>query len=480
MQAVVLPTDADAQSFRALARRAIAARLPPEEIAFVTDSVSLLPTACLPETGGKLIVPRAYGELLEAAAMHRAADRFDLLYALLWRITHGERELTTRAADPLVARLRNYEKSVRRDIHKMHAFVRFRETSEQDRTLYVAWFEPQHRILKAAAPFFRDRFADMEWVIATPDGTACWRNNQLSFAEAGPRFPETADPVLDNVWLTYFRTTFNPARLRVKAMTAEMPRRYWQTMPETALLPGMIAAASSRTVSMRTRDADTPPRFAEKAAPRPLIAPRAETTLDELHQEAASCRRCPLHADATQTVFGYGPVTASLVFVGEQPGDQEDLAGRPFVGPAGQLLDRALAEAGIDRSTAYLTNAVKHFKHEPRGKRRIHKRPNAGEVRACRWWLDRELAALRPRLVVALGGTAAQALSGHPVTVQDNRGPTFFGKLNGFITVHPSFLLRIPDAERQKLEYRLFVQDLCAVRDACAISTLRQTMPLEK
>jgi DNA polymerase len=148
------------------------------------------------------------------------------------------------------------------------------------------------------------------------------------------------------------------------------------------------------------------------------------------------------------------------MFVGEQPGDQEDLAGRPFVGPAGQLFDRALAEAGIARETVYVTNAVKHFKFEPRGKRRIHKKPNAGEVAACRWWLEKEIAAVKPQLIVALGGTAASALARRPVSVQRERGPVGFGPLRGFVTVHPSFLLRLPDESAKAAEYQRFVSDL--------------------
>src|SRR5262249_38647740 len=153
---------------------------------------------------------------------------------------------------------------------------------------------------------------------------------------------------------------------------------------------------------------------------------------------------------------------------GEQPGDQEDIAGRPFVGPAGQLLDKALAEAGIARREVYLTNAVKHFKYEPRGKRRIHKKPNAGEIRACRWWLEKELAALKPALVVALGATAAQALSGRPVSVLRDRGPTEFAGLPGYLTIHPSYLLRLPEEADKEAEFHKFVSDLKAASAAVA------------
>jgi uracil-DNA glycosylase family protein len=183
--------------------------------------------------------------------------------------------------------------------------------------------------------------------------------------------------------------------------------------------------------------------------------------LSTLRRAAAGCTRCDLYRLATQTVFGEGPAHAQIVLVGEQPGDQEDLAGKPFVGPAGKLLDRALEEAGIERDKVYITNAVKHFKFEPRGKRRIHAKPNAGEIKACKWWLEREFAALAPRVVVALGATAAQALSGHAVAVTRMRGrETELMGVRGLITVHPSYLLRIPDEAAKAAEYEKFVADL--------------------
>ena len=193
-----------------------------------------------------------------------------------------------------------------------------------------------------------------------------------------------------------------------------------------------------------------------------------KTSLTTLRQEAAHCTRCDLYRHATQTVFGEGLADARIVLVGEQPGDSEDLAGKPFVGPAGKLLDRALEEAGIERDKVYVTNAVKHFKFEPRGKRRIHVKPNAGEIAACKWWLEREFAALSPKLVVALGATAAQALSGHAVSVTRVRGrETELMGRRGMITVHPSYLLRIPDEDAKALEYKKFVTDL---RHAAALA----------
>jgi DNA polymerase len=172
----------------------------------------------------------------------------------------------------------------------------------------------------------------------------------------------------------------------------------------------------------------------------------------------------PLVPGATRAVLGEGPVGASIAFVGEQPGDQEDRQGRPFVGPAGQLLDRAMSEAGIDRDRVYVTNAIKHFKFEQRGKRRLHQRPTAGEVKHYRWWLEQELRLVRPKVVVALGATAVLALAGKPLPIARSRGPADFQGRAGFITVHPSFLLRVPDPDAKEQGYRDFVRDLKNIR----------------
>jgi uracil-DNA glycosylase len=189
---------------------------------------------------------------------------------------------------------------------------------------------------------------------------------------------------------------------------------------------------------------------------------RSSDKIDNLRREAASCRACPLWKDATQTVFGEGPPDAEIMLVGEQPGDREDREGRPFVGPAGLLLDRALADAGVDRKRAYVTNAVKHFKFEPRGKRRLHKRPNASEIKICRRWLFDEIEAIGPRLIVALGATAAQGLTGRAIPVQSNRGAVLDAAngLRVFVTIHPSALLRLQDEEEKRSAYASFVNDL--------------------
>lgn len=190
--------------------------------------------------------------------------------------------------------------------------------------------------------------------------------------------------------------------------------------------------------------------------------PVTAESLAALRAEAASCRDCPLWKNATQTVFGEGLARARLMLVGEQPGDKEDLAGKPFVGPAGSMLDRALEEAGIDRKKVYVTNAVKHFKYVPRGKIRLHQKPSTPEIRACRQWYERELTSVRPNLVVAMGATAAQCVFGKITPINRNRGRsvTLEDGTEALVTVHPSYLLRLPDEESRTREYRRFVDDL--------------------
>ena len=188
-----------------------------------------------------------------------------------------------------------------------------------------------------------------------------------------------------------------------------------------------------------------------------------DPSLPALRDAAAGCTACPLHLTGTQTVFGEGSTGATIMLVGEQPGDQEDLQGRPFVGPAGQLFDRALGEAGVDRSRTYVTNAVKHFKFEARGKRRIHSKPNGPEIDACRWWIEQERILIRPPITVALGATAARSLFGKVVTISAMRGrpQQAYDGGEAWVTVHPSFLLRVRDNREE--EYARFVEDLRAI-----------------
>jgi DNA polymerase len=387
-------------------------------------------------------------DLAQTAVLHSDPERFALLYTLLAGLVAAPRRIDD-AADPLVRRLVEKAKAVRRDVHKMRAFVRFREVQDAQGARYVAWFEPEHHIVRANARFFVDRFANMRWSILTPGLSLHWDGETLAEGPGATRADAPgADPVED-VWKTYYASIFNPARLKTGAMLKEMPRKYWKNMPETALVKELVATARQRETAMVTKARSGP-------------GGNIEGAWEALRDEAESCTRCHLYKHATQTVFGEGPVDARMMFVGEQPGDQEDLAGRPFVGPAGQMFDKAIGEAGIDRDTVYVTNAVKHFKFEPRGKRRIHSKPDAGEISACRWWYEQERLLIKPEITVALGATAARQMLGKVVTISGTRGRAIAlaeGGL-GWVTIHPSFLLRMPDKSRAADEFAAFVEDL--------------------
>ncbi|MES1924931.1 UdgX family uracil-DNA binding protein [Salinisphaera sp. T31B1] len=465
----------DFAGWQAAARAQWQAGTPPEAIWWQPDRQAMAGG----ETDGSAPrVPRAFVSLARTAACHRSADRWALLYQLLWRLTHGERHLLELSGDPQVARVNAYAKAVRRDIHKMKAFVRFRAVAEpdapDDAPRYVAWFEPEHFIVEKASGFFRRRFANMRWSILTPYRCAHYEGASAGGVWFSPGTDKSAAPegdVLEDAWRTYYRSIFNPARVKISAMRSEMPVKYWKNMPEAHLIPQLLREADRRVEVMQEQVKD---RDVMRCGPRP-ISPEAEhahalarspaNTLDRLALQARTCCNCPLGEKATQTVFGEGPRTARVMIVGEQPGDSEDLAGRPFVGPAGQLLDRALAQAGIDRAALYLTNAVKHFKFEPRGKRRLHARPDDAEVFACKPWLDNEIELVEPTLIVAMGATAGRVLLGRPVQVTRERGMIVsHGDRRILLTVHPSYLLRLPDAQVAKRATAQFSRDLAQAR----------------
>ena len=365
-------------------------------------------------------------------------------------------------------------KNVSRASHKMKAFVRFRQAFDPAGETWVAWFEPAHRIVERTAPFFQRRFTTMRWSILTPDGSAFWDGGALRFGPPATRDMAPAEDEIEEFWKTYYASTFNPARLKTRTMRGEMPKRYWKNLPEAELIPELVAASQVRMEAMVATPATAPnPRMDKAVLPERDVMPGKgiiPSSLAELAAGVQACRRCPLWRDATQGVCGEGPRKARLMIVGEQPGDQEDLAGRPFVGPAGQVLDAALAEAGIDRADVFLTNAVKHFKHMPQGKRRLHRTPDSSEVKACRWWLDHERKLVQPDLILTLGATAALGVLGRKVAVTKERGRPIALEAGGrvLLTVHPSYLLRLPDAAAKAAERARFVADLRQARDILA------------
>ena len=479
---IELDGPADFEGWRTAARRLAQAGVAPADVIwriggdddlFARPDESDSPAAARDAPDRVITVPRRFVELAHLAVCHCDPERFPLLYRLLCGIQDEPRLLDV-ATDTDVFRLDAMAKSVRRDRHKMTAFVRFKEVETADGPAFVAWFEPEHHIVALAAPFFRDRFASMRWSIVTPEASVAWDGERLAYGPGGTRADVPAEDAGDDLWRTYYASIFNPARLKVDAMKREMPVKYWKNLPESRLIAPLIRSAQATEAAMVDAPQDEAPRRAaiitRQLAGRETAAPPESGTLARLRADARACNRCDLYRDATQTVFGEGLDTADLVFVGEQPGDKEDLSGKPFIGPAGAMFDRALADAGIDRKRAYVTNSVKHFKFEPRGKRRIHKKPGIGEIDACRFWIEQELAVLKPRLTIALGATAVRSLTGKSASVLSVRGQVLGSAIAGpvFVTVHPSFLLRLPDEASQRTEYARFVADLKAAREIAA------------
>ncbi len=474
-RAVALAPDADFEAWRAAVRGPLRAGAPPQAVVFASETDDLFAPPAVPEeAGAPARMPAAFVALARDAAEHSDPGRFALLYRLAFRVRADPRVLQD-ASDPDQRAAERLARAVRRDRHKMTAFVRFRAIAEAGGERFLAWYEPDHYIVRSTAAFFVRRFAAMRWSILTPRLSVVWDGAELCFGPGGDRAQAPREDACEEDWRTYYASIFNPARLNLAAMRKEMPKKRWRNLPEASLLADLTAAAAARTDAMLDAKPERPRKRAgaAHAALRPAARaagdlrgdaePRpAPQTLPSLAAALQACRACPLWADATQAVPGEGPGPARLLLVGEQPGDQEDLAGRPFVGPAGKVLDRALAAAGIARAEAYVTNAVKHFKHEPRGRMRLHKRPDRGEVEACRWWLDREIALVRPELIVALGATAAFSLLGHTGALKDVRGAIRPGRGGARVlaTIHPSYLLRLPDEAAKRAEFDRFVADL--------------------
>jgi uracil-DNA glycosylase len=441
-----VPVD-DFASWRTAARNLLAANIPPDEVTWAAglfDSPLELPSGKPTST-----VPKDFLDLAKTVAMHRDDRRWNLLYRVLFRITHGERNLLKIDIDDDVRELNLMAKAVARDMHKMKAFVRFRRVTDSNPEQFVAWHKPDHHVVEALAPWFADRFGAMRWSILTPDRSAHWNLESLTYGPGVPRSEAPSEDSLEDLWRDYYGSVFNPARVKVKAMKAEMPVRHWATLPEAQIIPSLLAKAEGRVTDMARSQAGS-------AAP---FVPSTRV-LSHLREAAPGCRGCDLYQHATQVVFGEGPSDAKVVMVGEQPGDEEDTKGHPFIGPAGRLLSKAMHESGLDREKIYVTNAVKHFKFIERGKRRIHAKPTGIEISACRPWLEAELAAIEPELLVCLGATAAQSLMGRDFRVTTDRGKFFPHRWAKEIvaTIHPSAILRAQ--ERSEMEYELFVKDL--------------------
>ena len=452
----------DFYSWLASARKCLAKDISPNNIWWTEDSSQI-------QIRTKEICPSDadFTQVARAASCHCSDDRWALLYSILWRMSHDEPQLLELSGDPEVTLLRNYSKAVARDVHKMKAFVRFRKV-EGKPPRFVSWFEPDHHIVEYTAPFFKRRFANMQWSILTPVGCMHWEGEgKLWFSDAVEQQVAPTSDQFEDAWRVYYKSIFNPARLKVNAMQSEMPKKYWKNLPEAQEIKALISSAESKTRSMlnQVKDNDKLQCGARPSHPDQLVQSQMKdvslSALQAIKLKASLCSECPQASAATQTVFGTGPENARIMIIGEQPGDQEDLQGIPFTGPAGQVLLAALKRAGIAYDECYLTNAVKHFGYEPRGKRRIHKRPDASVVTACGHWLQTELQIVDPDIVVYLGSTAASTRFGRKISIEKARGELIqSGDRQHLITAHPSSILRLQRGPTQQSAYVKFVNDL--------------------
>ena len=408
----------------------------------------------------RITVPRRFVDLARIASRHQSAGRWELLYRILYRIANGERRLADDEIDPDARALQSLVKIVRHDAERMKAFVRFRAIGPQGAEHFVAWHRPDHDVAPLVADHFAKRYPNMQWSIFTPQSSVHWDGRALRYDAGVPATAipgEDSDRAAEALWRSYYTAAFNPARADARKLARDMPERFRATLPEAPLIPGMLAGAAGRADELR--------RDSGGATARPLVP--VTNDLEVLRQAARGCTGCDLYRHATQTVFGEGPASASVVLLGEQPGDAEDVHGHPFVGPAGALLGRALAAAGIPRGDVYITNAVKHFAWEPRGKRRIHRTPRLSEMRACRPWMEAELAAVAPHWIVCLGGTAARSLLGPQARVNALRGRVLTGHAwapNIVVTLHPAAVLRADGEEAQRAAFESMVGDLRLVK----------------
>lgn len=406
-------------------------------------------------------LPRALMEMLQAAACCRVPDRWAFLYRVIWRWQQGEHDVQS-PADADGARLHGMVKAVHREEHDMHAYIRFRERPESaGAPRFVAWFEPRHDVLPQVAEHFTRRMGNVSWMIATPEASVLWDGATLH--HTGPLMSSAAD--LDDageaLWLTYYRSIFNPARVNAQLMQSHIPSRFWKNLPEGAIVPAMVSNAE-----LGARSTGQAQAVGRKSGSTIPIAPADAQPERQQPSKLDECRRCDLWQFATQAVGGEGSKKAQIMLVGEQPGDQEDLAGKAFIGPAGQLLDRVFAAADLERRSIYLTNAVKHFKWEPKGKRRLHKTPAQREVEACHYWLEKELASVKPKVVVALGATALKSvLRNGNAKLGESLGKAIRHEDYWVVTVyHPSYILRVPDEATKQQAFNIMVDGLKLAR----------------
>lgn len=464
MLTVRLDGPTDWAGFRLALRHLIGEGIKPSDVRWQTGSIEHQGGLFDADTGATIHphelptppamnLPKGAVDMANDAFLHADPTRFNAIHTCFARVAADRRHWQDTLAPERVA-MDEFVKQVRREKHKMKAFVRFHPVPNSDgEERYLAWFEPDHYIVDAVAPFFAKRFAGMRWAIFTPKGCVEWDGANLRHAPGCAQPPFDLDSTDSRDWLAYYESTFNPARANPDQLRREMPVRYWKNLPEAHSIPRLLNEAQTRTATMTDGPGEARERRPGKLPGRPERERSPTDQRTRLEHAIRACQDCQIGAHATQAVVGEGPLDAAVMIVGEQPGDREDLSGRPFVGPAGSLLRDALQPHDWAR-TAYLTNAVKHFKYDMRGKRRLHKTPGQREAEACSQWLEHEIALVQPRCIIALGATAARSVIGKPVAIERHEGHWLTAPSGTPVLIvrHPSALIRLPEAQRPSAE----------------------------
>lgn len=448
------------EAWRINARRLLEDKIHYEDVVWQTaDCGSLfdLMSDTVGEKPSHLKIPREFIETAHFVSAYNDDSTWSLLYRILYRIVYENKNILKNPLDTDVLDFERKRNLVSRDLHKMKAFVRFKEIKKDDQSIYVAWHRPDHRVLKFSAPFFTDRFNGMNFIIFTEDESMEWINGELKFGPGISQKDAESFDETEELWKTYYASIFNPARLKIKMMKKELPVRHWKTLPEAELIDGLIREAPNMVQDFY----DTQRTSAVASIPRNV------SNLSELKAALPTCAACTICPKASGPVFGEGPMNADIVFVGEQPGNEEDLAGSPFVGPAGKLFMDALARAKISRSEVYLTNAVKGFKFRDQDGFRKHVNPSSTEISACRPWVKAELEMIKPRVLVCLGASAAQSIFGKMMKVGESHGKVFQTSHSDYTIIlsHPSAILRVQDPLEKERLHEQFINDIAEIKN---------------
>jgi uracil-DNA glycosylase len=436
----------DFESWRAVARQLLKEGVLPSEVQLLDcEQDSTLWTADFVTGNGgpdpRILVPHQFLEIAKHVACHINPLRWQLLYSVLWRLRQN-RDLLKSESDDQVKTILFMDQQVRRDVERMHTGIKFdRIRVEPGHERLIAWHRPDYATLELATSFFAERFARVRWSILTPFRSAHWEpeGKKLDYGAGVPRFIMPSKEELKQLWLAQRSAPAQPAR--------KQPVR-----------------ADSAQHQLQPMFAGTYP-VQKTANAKPFVPTSLE--LPVLNDAVERCQGCELHRYATQAVFGVGPADARIMLVGEQPGNDEDIAGKPFVGPAGKLLDRAFIEAGIERDAIYISNAVKHFKFERRGIKRIHRTPQMTEIKACRPWLEAEIRAIKPEIIVCLGATAAKSILNLQNLLMKHRGQIFSSPYAEKViaTIHPSAILRAQDPLTSEQLFQTLCRDLKLARE---------------